>query len=261
MLARVSHRFQYLSEPEIYSTFLLRRSDECQLLENAISSNPQRARYVRRLDLLPDAARADDFGDSIANIARRFTLLQELTVESPTCNYGRRATGSWWNYAETMITRSLTTALSSTAVGGLMKLILHLDGIGTRYWNPQSSLEARGQGWSRIMALNTLTELTVSCACIHDELSLGEPTSSNLRILRLIECNVDNKGLYNILSAPKALEVLYLGDSHTSDHFELQYTDASKGRISFTTGKAMIFHLIICLHLMACYLPAIRMLS
>jgi hypothetical protein len=65
--------------------------------------------------------------------------------------------------------------------------------------------------WSTIMPLPTLNELTISYACIHDAVYIGEVRSTGLKKLTMVECNVTIRGLETILAAPKALESLYLG--------------------------------------------------
>jgi hypothetical protein len=61
------------------------------------------------------------------------------------------------------------------------------------------------------MALSTLNELIISCACIHDAMQAGEARSTGLKKLTMIECNITIEAFKKMLSAPKALEYLYLG--------------------------------------------------
>jgi hypothetical protein len=98
-----------------------------------------------------------------------------------------------------------------TSTRGLAKLELHLDGYQTRYWDPNAGQETANDMWSTVMALPTLNELTISCACIHDAVHVGEARSTSLKKLTMVECNITIGGLKKMLSAPKALENLYLG--------------------------------------------------
>jgi hypothetical protein len=133
-------------------------------------------------------------------------------LESPTCNY-RRWTNSahGWKDIEVNIPASIIEAVDFNSNRGLAKLELHLDGHRNRYWDPNAGQDDADVMWSTVMALPTLNELTISCACIHDAVHIGEAKSTALKKLTLIECNMTIGGLKKILSAPKALENLYLG--------------------------------------------------
>jgi F-box associated protein len=212
-LARVSRRFQSLSEPVIYSALLLRTSQACNHLKYSIESSPRRATYIRVLDLRPEYTNGiSDYGKTITSILSQCFRLRELTLESPTCNYGRWVSSTHgWKDIEANIPPSLMEAMGFASTRGLAKLVLHLDGYQNRYWDPNAGQENAKVMWSTVMALPTLNELTISCACIHDAVHTGEARSSSLKKLTLIECNMTIGGLNKMLSAPKALENLYLG--------------------------------------------------
>ena len=102
-------------------------------------------------------------------------------------------------------------AMSFTSTKNLKKLVLHLAGDRNRYWDPCADPYDSKITWNTVLNVPTLNEVTLSCACIHDAVHFGEARSSNLKVLTLIECNVNIKGLENVLSSPKALEKLHLG--------------------------------------------------
>ncbi len=212
-LAQVSKRFQTLAEPVLYSNIELCSHKVCYCLKQAIEAESRRVTYFEVLDLRPRSGPgAKEYGEIPPNVLSKCSRLRELTLEGPNCNRGLwSGDDHGWQELESKIPPALMEALGSTTTRGLAKLELHLNGDQDRYWDPNAGEKTNSSSWSTIMALPTLTELTVSCAVIHDTMQTGAAKSSSLKNLKLIECNFSMEGLSNILSAPKALEKLYLG--------------------------------------------------
>ena len=76
-----------------------------------------------------------------------------------------------------------------------------------RYWEI-------GKEFSTMLAHPSIQNLTLSCADIHGSLirQIKNLPLTPLKRLTLIECNIDLAALDAILSRPRALEHLYLGN-------------------------------------------------
>lgn len=207
-LARASRRYQDLAETAIYKAILIRKTEDAWELRKAIQKRPERRLYIQDLNLRPSwYQNRKSLGYHMRYIVARCPNLKNFALESPTCNYGRWENNKDnWRLDEQTILKGLKVAKFSR----ISRVTLHLDGHNARYWDP-NELGGANYCWSDIMALPSLTDLTVSCALIHDELEVAEPRSSNLRFLQLVECNVTIEGLRKMLAAPKALRKFHLG--------------------------------------------------
>lgn len=208
--AQVSKHCQEFAEASIYRAVLVRQSSDAYSIKKAIQKRPQRASHIHTINLR--AAwyhKRRGLGYHMRFILSKCPNLQDLAVESPTCNYGRLMSSpdDTWRLEEQRILSGLKTKDKSSH---LTKMTLELDGIQDRYWDP-NQLGNADYCWGQVMALPTLTELKVSCALIHDNIKMAEPRSTRLKILELIECNISFEGLRRILCGPKALQRLHLG--------------------------------------------------
>lgn len=85
-------------------------------------------------------------------------------------------------------------------------VVLHLNGADSPYW----TIDKRSIS---LFQLPSLQRLTLSCVNIEGDVVNGIQARSftSLKHLYLEESNITHKGLLGILSLPKALETLYLG--------------------------------------------------
>ena len=207
-LARVSRRYLPFAEANIYKDILLRTSIASEKLEKCIEQRSERARLVQSVNLRPTWHTTWNLmGIHFMRLVKECHNLREFALESPTCNYGRWNGGSaTWGVEE----HGILLGLKDLNPQRLTKLTLHLDGTQQRYWNPVHS-DSRMHSWAKVMTLPSISELTLSCAVIHEGISFGAPKSTSLRDLNLIECNITIKGFQMMLAAPRALEKLHLG--------------------------------------------------
>ncbi|KIW05169.1 uncharacterized protein PV09_03720 [Verruconis gallopava] len=209
-LAQVSKRYQNFAESVLYRSTLIRNSTQSAQLRNALLGRPARAAWIQSINLRPGWYQSrKTLGTHMHYVISKCPNLKEFAVESPTCNYGRWASGEdAWKHDEQAILEGLAVLDPSQ----LSKLTLHLDGNHDRYWDP-NHVGAAQYSWAMVMALPSLVELTVSCALIHDNIAIGKQHSGNLKILELVECNITLEGLMRMLAAPKALQRLHLGEN------------------------------------------------
>ena len=92
--------------------------------------------------------------------------LRDLTVESPVCNYGRWRYDTDWGTSMETLFKPLSQAASIGDTGQplqrLKRLTLHWNGNQSRYWTIEGN-------YSKLFAISTLEELTLSCCTFPDE--------------------------------------------------------------------------------------------
>lgn len=217
-LAAVSKRYQEFAESVLYQFVQIRTTKTSLALRDALQGRPARATFIRKLNLYPQYHQTmfSDLGSHMLYIFSQCANLSELAIESPTCNlYQTTGTGPWAQEEPRVL-----MGLKDGGYHRLTKLTLHLDGPSSRQWDPNKT-ESAQYNWAALMASPILTDLTVSCALIHDDIAVDvRPKSTALKVLELIECNITMEGLRRMLAGPKALRKLCLGMSS----YKLIYT-------------------------------------
>jgi hypothetical protein len=207
-LARVSRILRTFAEENIYKDILLRSTGPAKKLYHSLQQRQDRAKLIHSINLRPSWHQQwYTLGNRIGRLLADCHNLQELSVESPTCNYGLWDTGvTNWVQDE----QALLNGLRLLAPPRLTKLTLHLDGNKQRYWDPAYVGESKNS-WAQVWTLPSLVELTISCAVLHDGVEFAPARSTSLKALSLIECNITIAALHKMLGAPKSLEKLHLG--------------------------------------------------
>ncbi|KAE9378628.1 hypothetical protein N431DRAFT_477846 [Stipitochalara longipes BDJ] len=221
-------RLQGLAEPALYQFILIRRGVEAVQLSDAISSRPIRASFIRSLHIRYLHAYKKDIGVLNHNL-KKMCSLQELMIEAPCCNDNHRLGDGFKSqgkidYAEYFAFASSMTLESQPRVQvPLQTFTLHShneQGTGRNAFN---------MGRNAVIFLHpTLRNLTISCFDIEEDIEpylSANRSRTVLRNLTFDECNITAKGLAAILSVPKALEKLSIGERmyhlHGYDHAPL----------------------------------------
>lgn len=217
-LAVTSSHYQDIVEDIIWRDLFIRTGRNVRNIWAAIRKRPKRATYVRKIDLR--SKHRHEIGlQKLPKVLNMTHNLQELTIESPTCNYQRwRGDGNWPHISQDiqLLLRGSALQMPASLGGGapalqmLKRLILHNNGDNSRYWNAPYE----------IFVHPSVEEMTLSCANITFETIEDAPKfTTPLKHLTLIECEVSHAGLSAMLAYPRALESLYLGMFLLSTHF------------------------------------------
>ncbi|KAK8064669.1 hypothetical protein PG994_007307 [Apiospora phragmitis] len=96
--ARTCHALRDFAEARLYSHLSLEKRETLEALGKLVEARPQKARFVRRLDLVFSTVRYDNnlVGVTTADAVTTFPNLKSLTVESPRCNARSRGNPSDW---------------------------------------------------------------------------------------------------------------------------------------------------------------------
>ncbi|KAK8016580.1 hypothetical protein PG993_014769 [Apiospora rasikravindrae] len=96
--ARTCHDLRDFAEARLYSHLSIRKREALEDLRKLVDARPQRAGFVRQLDLVFSTAQYDNNleGVTTADAVTPFPNLKSLTVESPRCNAMSRASSSKW---------------------------------------------------------------------------------------------------------------------------------------------------------------------
>ncbi|KAF2423504.1 hypothetical protein EJ08DRAFT_701153 [Tothia fuscella] len=206
-------RFQGLAEPFLYRDVLVRTGKQAVNLSHSLRKRTERASSIRSLQIRY-------LQDDVAGIAvlnpdlRMMSRLREFTVESPCCNDKGAIDNPEWIWERQIdetdfckYASSMTLTPEPRVQIPLMTFTLHSHGDQNNKFN----LGRR----SVILLHPTLQNLTLSCFDIGDDLEtfLGKkPRSTSLRTLVFDECNIKSSGLRAVLSVPRRLERLVLGE-------------------------------------------------
>ncbi|KAH6723376.1 hypothetical protein BKA61DRAFT_648537 [Leptodontidium sp. MPI-SDFR-AT-0119] len=222
-LAVTCSRLQGFAEPVLYSSILIRNGSKALKLFNAILRRSGRALFVRKLHI---RYRSDgEAGIEILNLALLHLLkLKELLIEAPCCNdtpsqradfqsQGKIDYATYFEFAS-----SMTLGPQPQVQIPLETLVLHSHNVR----GPDR--RAFDMGKNAVIFLHpTLRNLTISCFDIGENIKSYLSASKNSTVLRSLifdECNITTDGLAAILSVPKALESLTIGERihHRSNH-------------------------------------------
>ncbi|WPH01706.1 Hypothetical protein R9X50_00455800 [Acrodontium crateriforme] len=216
-LAQTSRRLQHITEPYIYRHAFVRTGHECYNLLRAFNGRSERALMLRSIDARFQSAKDDSMGN-LTHVVQAALRLNDLTIESPYCNRGRwRRADGWKTTMESLLSPLWEASYlapepasgTSRPLQALRKLVLHLNGEPSEFWNLQH------RPYSAIFAHPTLEDVHISSANILDEGLSDIPDTVRIPLKRLTidECNITIKAFERLMMLPKALEYLYLGES------------------------------------------------
>lgn len=214
-LAATCTRFQGLAEPYIWHTLLVLRGLHSRAIAAAIDSHNVRAEYIRTLSI----RYRDEVKEGIEELNHFIGLmskLRHLTIESPCPNNLEWRSGVFFDgWSRIDYTNLLAGSVYPrqglpTVLPMLQSITLHGHGSG----DSKFSL-----GRAKAMFFHpTLRSITVSCLDFDDaelrsdNVPEANRMSSPLQSLTLIECNVNVAFLDAVLSLPKALKELSIGE-------------------------------------------------
>ncbi|KAF1848998.1 uncharacterized protein K460DRAFT_404251 [Cucurbitaria berberidis CBS 394.84] len=213
-LAATCIRFQGLVEPYVWRNLLVLRGAHARSIAVALDSREERVDYIKELSI----RYKDDYKDGIAELNHFMGLmgkLRHLTLESPCPNNSEWRSGVYFDGWSTIdYTNLLTSAVYPRqglplALPCLQSLTLHSHGAGDRKFS-----------LGRAVAMfrhPTLRKITLSCLNFDGNMSLDDipeddRKSTPLQSLTLVECNVHVPFLAVVLSLPKALKELSIGE-------------------------------------------------
>ncbi|KAF2211345.1 hypothetical protein CERZMDRAFT_98655 [Cercospora zeae-maydis SCOH1-5] len=218
ILSRTCKRIQQLTEPALYRYALVRNGARARHLLHSIEQKPARAKAIHELDIPCDCRSAPWF-EGLARLLESAVNLNRLMLEMPQVNNGEFEDQELHEQMTTALLRPFQAAISDADSKPLQKLqylVLHLNGPDSPYW----TLDRKSLC---IVQLPLLQSLTLSCVNIKDDLAenIRHASFTALKTLTLEEINITHQGLRALLSLPKALEVLHLGENcHNVRHFE-----------------------------------------
>ncbi|KAK7984772.1 hypothetical protein PG988_002394 [Apiospora saccharicola] len=217
--ARTCHGLRDFAEARLYSYLKLETREALEVLGKLVKSRPQRAGFLRLLDLVfatPDYDN-DRVGVTTAATLTSYPNIRSLTIESPRCNARSREEPSEWGtdwpadmafYQELFESASL---LSEPSVKGgpfqnLTSLTLHWSGATDRTWYTTPSCP--------VFLMPNLERLELSCVVVRyterdRELQRFEG-KTNLKALMFTQSIVDSDSLDTLLRLPKELLCLEL---------------------------------------------------
>ena len=250
-LARTCKVLQDLAEPVLYRYALIRDGESTMHMNTVITKRPARAKAIHELDVpcnwrttpffhnlgeLLESARnlkrlmiespecnTADFEDEVthkhimedlfapfekaicdAGVDKKpLQRLQEreLTITTDSLRLMRCRFQALWRWQS-----HVTHQAGASSALIYIAVVLHLNGADSPYW----TIDKRSIS---LFQLPSLQRLTLSCVNIEDDVVNGIQARSftSLKHLYLEESNITHKGLLGILSLPKALETLYLG--------------------------------------------------
>ncbi|KAK4961399.1 hypothetical protein LTR10_001889 [Elasticomyces elasticus] len=196
-LALSCRRLQSLSEPLLYKGRLLRSPPVVKHFLHGVSRRPQRATHIQRLDIRCEYRSVPSGFARLPALLEQTTELQDLTLESPYCNFGGGQGKTGRQFAQVQedmfalfdraASEGFTNPLPTTPFQRLRKVELHLTGGDGRYLT-------LGRYSKSLFKSPTLQELTISCVQVRgDTFTLAEyeavKHTTPLKRLTLIECD------------------------------------------------------------------------
>ncbi|KAI4712759.1 hypothetical protein J4E89_003028 [Alternaria sp. Ai002NY15] len=210
-LAATCTRFQGLVEPYIWRKLVVLTGGHAQRIATALDSRDDRTDYIQDL-----AVRyKDECREGIEDLNHYLSLmgrLRHLHVESPCPNNLEWQNGIYFDgYSRIDYNNLLAAAVYPRAgmpmtLPMLQSLTLHAHGSGDNKFK-----------LGRAVAMfkhPTLRHITLSCLNFDGDLQISESEkkTTSLQSLTLIECNVSVPFLDDVLSLPKALKELSIGE-------------------------------------------------
>lgn len=242
-LARTSRLLQPFSEDQIYHTVELFSTDDLQTICHALSQSRRRVEAVHRLKILykwHNQLTATTQNRSAFNrFVAQMKALQEWHIESP-CDNNQWTTeaGAQWvqqdmdTFRQALEASSLQEELVPAKDVGLAKLqhlTIHSHGIGADFWDLDE--------FSCLFRHPTLRYLHISCVTLPLDLPDLEPyaASTPLQTLVFDECELEPESLRRILSTPKSLKHLTLGENI----YNIHYSRSSNPKLTSAADAAM----------------------
>ncbi|KAF1992015.1 hypothetical protein K402DRAFT_399947 [Aulographum hederae CBS 113979] len=218
-LARTSPRLQSLTEPYIYSDIFIRTGDETRNLSNLFTKRIERAWAVQNLTVRYVVD--DENGMEVLNVwIQHMRKLRTLFIETPCCNDTFwHVEGNPWESAGRidfvrLFQLAVTPPISSMSPPILQQLnSLNLHSHSTGDGNARYNFDRA----AIIFTHPTLRTLKLSCFDIEPDIATldflqNKSKTSPLTSLTFEECNVSIAGLEILLSIPKALAHLDVGE-------------------------------------------------
>lgn len=214
-LAVTCSRLQGFAEAALYSSILIRKGWQALEIYAAILGRPERALLIRKLHVryLYDASRSVEM---VNTILLELIKLKELLIEAPCCNDAHALRSDFESEGKIDYAAYFEFASAMTLVPE-PRVQVPLETFTLHSHNKQGTgREVFDLGKNAIIFRHpTLRNLTISCFDVGDNIEAHLPASKNstaLRSLKFDECNITVKGLAAILSVPKGLERLTLGE-------------------------------------------------
>ncbi|CAI6342187.1 unnamed protein product [Periconia digitata] len=211
-LACTCARFQSLVEPYLWRSLFVTRGDHAREVACALDSREQRPSHVRELSI----RYRDEDREGIEELNHFIGLmdkLRHLTIESPCPN-----NSEWHNKHFDGSTRIDYTTLLEAAVyprAGLPAILPALQSLTLHGHGPDDKKFTFGR-CAVVFLHPTLQRIKISCTNFDAEITHASISSKKhstpLQSLTLIECNVNVKFLDVVLSLPKALKELNIGE-------------------------------------------------
>ncbi|KAH7354837.1 hypothetical protein BKA65DRAFT_497119 [Rhexocercosporidium sp. MPI-PUGE-AT-0058] len=222
-LAVTCSQLQVFAEPALYSSILIQNGSRALKFFTSIVRMQARASFVRKLHI--QYRSEDEEGVEILNLALlHLRKLKELLIEAPCCNDNPRRRADFQNQGKIDYAAYFGFA-SSMTLGPQPRVQIPLETLILHSHNARGpGREVFDMGKNAVIFLHpTLRNLTISCFDIGENIEPYLSASKNSTVLRSLtfdECNITIKGLAAILSVPKSLERLTIGERmhHTSHH-------------------------------------------
>ncbi|KAK0119934.1 hypothetical protein ONS95_011359 [Cadophora gregata] len=223
-LAATCSRLQGLAEAALYNTILIRKGYRALDILASILGRLERALLIRKLHVryLYD----NSAGIETLNITlQHLTQLKELLIEAPCCNDTHAIRADFESEGKINYAAYFDFA-SSMTLGPQPRVQVPLETFTLHSHNKQgSNREVFDLGKNSIIFRHpTLQNLKISCFDVGDNVEVHLSASQNSTVLKSLtfdECNITVMGLAAILSVPKGLERLILGERMyhvTSNH-------------------------------------------
>ncbi|KAF2998265.1 hypothetical protein E8E13_006577 [Curvularia kusanoi] len=216
-LAATCTRLQGLAEPYIWRSLVVHSGTHARDIATALDKRDERVDFIQNLSIQykdPDKEGIEDLNHWLTLMSK----LRHLTLESPCPNNSEWRPGDifdGWsriNYSNLMASSVFHREGIPMALPMLQSLTLHAHGPEDRKFELDDRLAS-------VFYHPTLHNLSISCLNISNRNmestieSFGKKRKSTpLRSLTFIECNIDMDTLYTILSLPKALKELSIGE-------------------------------------------------
>ncbi|KAH7082843.1 hypothetical protein BKA63DRAFT_404109 [Paraphoma chrysanthemicola] len=214
-LAATCMRFQGLVEPYVWRNLLVLKGSHALQIARALDSREERIEYIQNMSIRYE----DDHRSGIEELNHFLGImgkLRHLTLETPCPNNAEWRAGVYfdgWSRIDFMnlLASAVYPRLGlSLALPMLQSLTLHAHGAGARKFDLDRA---------KAMFLHpTLRNITLSCLNFDadldydDEIIVQKRGTTALRSLTLIETNVTVQFLDVVMSLPKGLEELSIGE-------------------------------------------------
>ncbi|KAF2871656.1 hypothetical protein BDV95DRAFT_521073 [Massariosphaeria phaeospora] len=214
-LARTCSRLQNLTEPYIWRHLLVRRGSNARQVATALDNKTERTSFVQDLSIRYAFKDEDEDGiEKLGPLIRFMDKLRHLRIESP-CpnNVDHRGGGVFHNWTKIDYTSLFEATVHPQGLPPALPMLqsLHLHGHG-----PDERKFTFGRT-AIIFFHPTLRHITISCINFDAEISHANVPaeklkSTPLQSLTLVECNVNVPFLDVVLSLPRALQELNIGE-------------------------------------------------